>query len=100
MLLLEPSKKAPCGGLKCFCFTPAHVYGRTALSDASGACASATCAHWHGCVWQGEDGELTAEEKAAGLASVFKRDDARLATMREEDEQEKVPFLPAIRIAG
>ncbi len=39
---------------------------------------------------QGDDGELTAEDKAAGLGSVFKRDDARLAAMREDDEREKV----------
>jgi len=40
---------------------------------------------------QPEDGELTIEDKAAGMGSVFKRDDTRLAAMREQDEREKVP---------
>ena len=41
---------------------------------------------------QPEDGELTIEDKAAGMGSVFKRDDTRLAAMREQDEREKVPL--------
>ena len=43
---------------------------------------------------QAEPGELSMADKAAGLGSVFKREDSRLAAMREQDEREKVPPPP------
>ena len=46
------------------------------------------------CAQDEEEGELTLEDKAAGLGSVFKRDDTRLASMREQDEREKVGSHP------